>query len=300
MTAVLPIKSRRPVPPRALGLSIAALGVPVLYGLLAPDAGDDYGLLIWMTPLLPALLLSYYRGWRGAAGALAGGMVALSAAQVMAEAYGKHVDGWPILLELVACYVALTLGIGFVSEMLHRAREEAERLALTDELTGLPNRRYARLFLDKEFAAAQRGRVLSIVLFDLDRFKAYNDAYGHAAGDAALCAFARALEIATRKMNLSARYGGEEFLSMVSSTDTTGALVFVDRVRQQLALQHLPAGRLTVSAGVAGYQPTMRSADDLLAAADAALYRAKQDGRDCARVAGAPMAAAVAVLEQSG
>ena len=290
-TVALPGKSRRSVPARALVLSLAALAVPLLYGLTAPADAAQYELLVWMTPLLPALLLSYYRGWRGAAGALAGGMAALSAAQVAALALGKRVEAWPLLLALVAVYVALTLGIGFVSEMLHRAREEAERLALTDELTGLPNRRYARLFLEKEFAAAQRGRPLAVIIFDMDHFKAYNDSHGHAAGDAALRAFGHALEVVTRKMNLSARYGGEEFLSVVSSTDVSGAMVFVERVRQQLATEKLPARPLTVSAGVAAYERAMHSADDLLAAADGALYQAKKEGRDCVRVARPPVPA---------
>ncbi len=276
------------MPARALAFSLAALALPVLYEIGASEDRLEYELLIWMTPLVPALVLSYYRGWRGAAGALAGGMAALSLAQAVALWLGKHVESWALPATLIGLYVGVTLGIGYASELLHRALAEAERLALVDELTGLPNRRYARLVLDKEFAAAQRGRDLAVATFDLDFFKAYNDSYGHAAGDAALRAFARVLETTTRRMNLSCRFGGDEFLSVLADADEKGALAFVERVRQQLAWTTLSAGRLTVSAGVAGYRPSMKSADDLLAAADEALYQAKAGGRDCARGTPAP------------
>jgi putative two-component system response regulator len=142
-----------------------------------------------------------------------------------------------------------------------------------------------RLFLDNEFAAAERGRLLSVVLFDLDHFKAYNDQWGHAGGDEALRAFANILAAATRRMDLSARFGGEEFLSVLTSTDTEGALIFAERIRAGLAAATLgTGGHLTVSAGLATYHPSMRSPDELLAAADQALYQAKREGRNRVRL----------------
>ncbi len=246
---------------------------------------SEYELLLWLSPLVPAFLLSYYRGWIGAATALAAGMAVLSITQAVCAILGRHVASGPMLLTLVTLYVTLSLSIGWVAELLHRAREDAQRLAFTDELTGLPNRRYARLFLEKEFEAARRGRALVLVLFDLDHFKAYNDARGHAAGDAALQTFAEVLAATTRKMNLSARYGGEEFLSVVSSANVEGALVFVERVRERLAARHHNGDGLSVSAGVAAFSGGIHSVDELLAVADDALYRAKADGRNCVRVA---------------
>ncbi len=279
------ITRRAPVPARALAFSLAALALPVLYEIAAPEDTLEYELLIWMAPLVPALVLSYYRGWRGAVGALAGGMAALALAQAAALWLGKHLESWALPTALITLYVGVTLGIGYASGLLHRALAEAERLALIDELTSLPNRRYARLVLEKEFAAAQRGRALAVVSFDLDDFKPYNDSHGHGAGDAALLAFARVLEATTRKMNLSARYGGDEFLSVLTEVDESGVLAFVARVREHLAGAHLAAGRLSVSAGVALYHPAMGSAQELVAAADEALYRAKAEGRDRVRVA---------------
>lgn len=285
---------RRTVPARALFISLAALALPVIHALVFTEGSGQYELLLWLAPLVPAFLLSYYRGWLGAATALAGGMAVLSLTQVLSEALGRDIVGWPVLLALVTLYLGLALGIGGLTELLHRAREDAERLAFTDELTGLPNRRYARLFLEKEFEAARRGRKLVLVLFDLDHFKTYNDTHGHAAGDVALQSFADVLSRTTRKMNLSARYGGEEFLSIVSSADLSGALVFVERVREGLAAAPTDNGAVSVSAGVAAFATGMGSVDELLATADKALYRAKADGRNCVRV-GEPAADAIAI-----
>ena len=113
-----------------------------------------------------------------------------------------------LLLGVVVGYVAIALGIGWLAERLHRDRDEVEDMAFTDILTHLPNRRHATAFLQNEFAAAERGRLLSVVLFDLDGFKEFNYRHGHQAGDDALGAFADILTRLTRRMNLSARFGG--------------------------------------------------------------------------------------------
>jgi len=275
----------RQVPARSLVVSGLALAIPVAASLLAPESYHDYALFLWLLAIVPAFLLAYHRGWKGAALALAAGMVVLSLSQAALSYVGSHVESWTVLLPVMALFAAVSLGIGVVTELLHRAREEAAELALTDELTGMPNRRYARLFLDKEFEAARRGRPLVVVLFDLDRFKVYNDNYGHAAGDDALRTFGRALASTTRRMNLSARFGGEEFLSVVSSADIPGAKIFTERVLEALASSQPERGSLTVSAGLAAFERGMKSPDDLLAAADRALYQAKAAGRDCIRVA---------------
>src|SRR5690606_12918824 len=117
----------------------------------------DYELWLWLLALVPPFLLSYYRGWRGVAAALAAGMAVLSVLQVLVPV-SRLPDSVSIpLIGLPAAYVVIALGVGWLSEALHREGERAARLALTDDLTGLPNRRYMRLFLETEFAAAQRG-----------------------------------------------------------------------------------------------------------------------------------------------
>ena len=206
----------RSVPARALVLSLAALAAPVLAVLIAPAVvQQDQGMLIWLTALIPAFLLAYYRGLRGVATAAAAGMAALSVTQVLVLALDLHAPDWRFLVGIVALYVAICVALAVVAELLHRERRVAESLALRDELTGLPNRRHAEVVLDSDFAAAMRGRLLAVVLFDLDRFKQLNDQHGHAAGDAALQGFAGVLQRTTRRMHLSARFGGEAFLAVL-------------------------------------------------------------------------------------
>ncbi len=209
-------------------------------------------------------------------------MATLSVTQVIALLLGLTVPEG--LFAVVVAYIIITLGVGWMVEILLRDKELMEGMAFEDGLTKLPNRRHARVFLETEFAAAQRGRLLCVVLFDLDGFKEYNDSYGHAAGDEALKTFADILAHTTRHMNLSARFGGEEFLSILAGSDLEGAVAFAERVRASLMAQGLGRGPLTVSAGVAQHHPSMSTPDEVLAAADHALYRAKREGRNTVRL----------------
>lgn len=212
-------------------------------------------------------------------------MAILTLAQIVTILNGESVDNWPLLLSVVAAYIVVSLGIGFVSEQLHRQRSVAEHMAYSDELTGIPNRRFAGIFLEKEFSAALRGRELAVVLFDLDHFKDYNDRHGHPAADEALRVFAGILHDRTRRSNLSARYGGEEFLSILSDCTAEGAVHFVNQVRQRLWTESAK-NPITVSAGIAAWEAGMKSPDDLLRAADRALYAAKAAGRNTVHMAG--------------
>jgi len=273
------------IPLRALIFSFVALSVPVITAVIFPRfSGADAGLLVWLVTLIPAFLLTYYRGWSGASLALAMGMAALALTHAALLLAGIPVSNWSLLAGIIIVYIAISLGIGWLSELLHAHRREAERLALTDVLTGVPNRRHSVVFVDAAFAAAQRGVPLTVVLFDLDRFKAYNDAWGHLQGDEALKTVARVLVQSTRRMNLTARWGGEEFLSVLSETPQEGGIIFAERVLAEIH-QAFPKGEVTLSAGVASYVEGMESPARILAAADAAMYRAKADGGDCVRVA---------------
>lgn len=275
-----------PVPLRAYVLSTVALAIPVANFVLPGIRIEHHELLLWLLALVPAFLLAYYRGWRGVALALAAGMALMVSVQVGAQLGGVALPGGALLISVVVAYIVISLAVGFLAELLHRERARAVELALTDELTGLPNRRFARFFLDKEFAAGRRGRDLVVVLFDIDRFKEFNDSFGHEAGDAALVSFADVLTTLTRRMNLSARYGGEEFVSILSSSDVPGAVIYARKVCTMLR-ESAPAERaLTVSAGIAAYRPEMGSFEELLAGADEALYEAKAGGRDRIRVFG--------------
>lgn len=154
---------------------------------------------------------------------------------------------------------------------------QVHRLSLTDPLTGLANRRQLERDIAREFAAARRGRDLAVVMFDLDGFKDYNDRHGHLAGDDVLRAFAAALTAETRAMNLAARYGGDEFIVLLADSDLGGAATFIHRVRDRFtaASGHAGATGLTVSAGVAVFDPRMQRPEELIDAADRELYRAK-------------------------
>lgn len=271
----------RPVPPRALVLALASFAVPVLAAFAFPDwIGEERGILIWMTAFIPPFLLAYYRGLRGVAVALAAGMAALSVTHAVLQVTGLATPNWAVLLAIVSAYVVICIALGVVAELLHREREAAVRLALVDPLTGLPNRRQAELTLDTQFAAAMRGGNLAVVLFDIDHFKRVNDQHGHDAGDEALRRFAGALKQHTRRMNLSARFGGEEFITVLADGDLDGVKVFANRVRDEIRTMRFPWGGITVSAGAAQYEEGMGSYEVLVAAADRALYTAKEAGRD--------------------
>jgi diguanylate cyclase (GGDEF)-like protein len=158
-----------------------------------------------------------------------------------------------------------------------------ERQALVDGLTGLANRRAASDALHAEAARAERLETpLSVVLADLDGFKEVNDEHGHAVGDAVLRAFAEVLRDTLRESDLAGRWGGEEFLLLLPGADEEGAAQLADRVRIGLAARRIPSVpglRVTASFGVAEYAGEANT-QQLVAAADDALYRAKRGGKD--------------------
>ncbi|HZD04934.1 MAG TPA: GGDEF domain-containing protein, partial [Longimicrobiales bacterium] len=273
------------VPPRALAISFLCLLVPMSLSA-AGIGGDELGDLIWLMALVPAFLLSYYRGWFGAAVALALGMVAVTVTHAWLLATGAPPLPLRVMLWTIGALLVVGPGAGTMATMLHHSKGEAERMALVDPGTGLPNRRRALLHLEKAFAAAQRGIELALVLFDLDHFKRVNDRYGHAAGDEVLLDFARILADRTREMDLSARVGGEEFLTVMEECGKEGAREFAEGVRAALARIDFPWGKVTSSAGIAIHEAGMASPDVLMAAADQALYASKQGGRDRVSVAG--------------
>jgi diguanylate cyclase (GGDEF)-like protein len=158
-----------------------------------------------------------------------------------------------------------------------------ERQALVDGLTGLANRRACSDALHAETARAERLETpLAVVLADLDGFKDVNDAYGHAVGDEVLRIFADALRETLRESDVAGRWGGEEFLLLLPGADEEGAAHLAERVRFALAERSLPSApdlRVTASFGVAEFAGHP-SAEQLVAAADDALYRAKRAGKD--------------------
>ncbi len=175
-----------------------------------------------------------------------------------------------------------------VSRDLATANRELEKLSRQDGLTGIANRRYFDSYLQTEVRRAARERSpLSLILSDVDNFKAFNDCYGHQAGDDCLRQVATALSSAGRRpADLAARYGGEEFAMILPGTVVDGAVDVarsVVRVIAGLAIPHARsgAGQITISQGIVSLAPEKKtSPEDLIHRADQALYQAKQQGRN--------------------
>lgn len=169
---------------------------------------------------------------------------------------------------------------------LRRMQKELERLAHTDALTGLFNRRIFMQRLEEEVERVRRhGSAVSVVLFDLDYFKRVNDTYGHDTGDVVLASVARIATDVKRMSDVAARLGGEEFALLLPETDQQGAVQLAQRLRTAIERhQYLsPAGaplHVTASIGVATAQRSAKDVEKLLSSADRALYRAKNNGRN--------------------
>ncbi len=179
-------------------------------------------------------------------------------------------------------------GVGVdITNQLNRERHladanaELQRLAATDALTGLPNRRLFEGRASIEFAVARRKRrTLSLVAMDIDDFKRRNDLFGHSAGDEALKVVGDVLRACTRKEDLAARVGGEEFAFLLAETDAAGAVIFAERIRAALrAMDHGPLD-LTVSIGIATIDDATPTWERLLCRADDAMYEAKRTGKN--------------------
>ncbi|GIJ08970.1 diguanylate cyclase [Micromonospora andamanensis] len=176
-----------------------------------------------------------------------------------------------------------------------RVHEEAQRLSLTDPLTGLWNYRYLRESLRREVERASRfGRMVSVLALDLDRFKRVNDTYGHAAGDTVLAEFARRVRGEIREVDLAFRRGGEEFVVLLPETDAHGATIVAERLGAAVrdspvtVVGHAGVRELvpvTVSIGIAVFPDHADTGPQVLAAADEALYAAKTASRDTWRLA---------------
>jgi diguanylate cyclase (GGDEF)-like protein len=162
------------------------------------------------------------------------------------------------------------------------ALQLAQRLAAVDELTGLFNRRFLEVYLQKELNRARRYQeVFSVVFLDLDDFKRINDTHGHDVGDEVLKTLGQVTQRLLRKEDFAARYGGEEFVILLPHTNSAGAVRFADRLRQRVAASRVRNSfRVTLSAGVATYPGDGTEAATLLRNADDALYRAKMAGKN--------------------
>lgn len=188
--------------------------------------------------------------------------------------------------EIVAEAAANALERAQLFESIQQANERLERLAITDALTGLHNRRHFHERLEEEFHRARRYSLpLSCMIFDIDNFKKINDTYGHLQGDAILREIGLCTAKVTRKSDVTARYGGEEFVVIMPQTDLEGAEAQAERLRRELG-NHVypgmpPGENVTVSVGVAVLDhKAILDCETLISIADAALYEAKRGGKN--------------------
>jgi diguanylate cyclase (GGDEF)-like protein len=179
------------------------------------------------------------------------------------------------------------------TQELRTANERLQELATTDGLTSLFNFRQFSQALSSEVQRCTRLRVpLSLLMMDVDHFKCYNDTHGHPAGDEVLRTVARLLRQRVRSTDLPCRYGGEEFAVLLLDADKTSAAQVAEQIRDTIEQTRFageetqPGGSLTVSIGVASVPEDAKDGDELVKAADRALYRAKNDGRNRVSVSG--------------
>ena len=193
--------------------------------------------------------------------------------------------------ELVA-RIAVHLSIKTLQDEMRRANQLLREISITDHLTHLYNRRYVMDVLATEFQRTLRTEgEFCLVLIDVDHFKAVNDTYGHQCGDLVLAALAEAVQVELRCYDVAARYGGEEFAVVLPGTSLQCGREVAERLRRAAAEISFPPPMeglcVSISLGLAALPcPGIESVDDLIRAADGALYRAKQNGRNRVEVRG--------------
>lgn len=187
-----------------------------------------------------------------------------------------------LYVNLAVCASVTLLVLLLVYLTINRYQRALEAMATTDSLTGLANRRALELLLEQAMRDAQRQKTpLSAILIDIDHFKELNDRHGHQAGDRVLQALGETLRSSLRASDIACRWGGEEFLVVLKNTDVAAALPIAESLRQRIVALPVPAGSdaVRISAGLVAWQAG-EAVEELVARADAQLYRAKQTGRD--------------------
>jgi diguanylate cyclase (GGDEF)-like protein len=182
---------------------------------------------------------------------------------------------------------AALLAVSIKNSQLFR---EVRENSIKDALTGCINRAHSLEIIDAELRRARRNQMpVTVIMFDLDHFKDVNDRYGHLCGDAVLSAVGKRMKEVLRGSDLKCRWGGEEFLVLLPETPLHGARRVADTLRREIADRPIPwAGEgltMTASFGVAQTLPGEVNVEAVIARADQALYRAKDDGRNCVRIA---------------
>lgn len=222
-----------------------------------------------------------------------GGVIWGNLGLVRAEAYSSY-QAWEVtLIQTIADQLAIAIQQAELYQKLQAANQALERLAMTDGLTQIANRRHFDQSLNHEWQRLSRSQQpLTLILRDIDFFKLYNDTYGHPTGDRCLAQIAQILnKVTQRSTDLAARHGGEEFAILLPNTTQAGAVSIAQLILNQLQHLHLPyrastaAAHVTLSLGIASFVPCQDATPQaLIQAADQALYQAKIAGRNTYKV----------------
>jgi diguanylate cyclase (GGDEF)-like protein len=185
------------------------------------------------------------------------------------------------LLDVIVPHLAVLID----RALLKQKAGEYEHLSVTDALTGLLNRRYLEERLTEEIQRSNRhGYPMSFMMIDVDNFKTYNDTYTHLEGDKALRLVGKCLKSILRGADVAARYGGEEFSILLPQTNSFEAETIAERIREKVALTRFPNRQVTISIGIVSCSVSINTAQDLIWAADTALYEAKRRGKNNVQV----------------
>lgn len=260
----------------------------------------EYYLAFLFSALLPIAWWSIVHPWNNPHALLIGMLLLGIAALLMMASSGIH-EMFKTMLSLSWQQESMSRELGQITNslrdrnrQLREARQQLTDLANIDELTGLGNRRVVNKVLREEVNRARRaGSPISVVLIDVDHFKKYNDTYGHPAGDEVLRRLGDLMQSATaRAGEVIARYGGEEFIAILPNTELSDAVRAAERLQTLVREENMPhrtsdvADRITISQGVASVRPTEDiDPASIVDSADAALYRAKREGRNGIAVA---------------
>ncbi|MGQ6549644.1 diguanylate cyclase AdrA [Serratia sp. IR-2025] len=217
-------------------------------------------------------------------------------AQIIGALVTSAILGFPFTPQSTPLQVYLCLPMIFIypvflgyvtyqtAKRLAEKQQELLRISTRDGLTGVFNRRHWEHLLHNEFDSCRRyNHPATLILMDIDHFKAINDTFGHGLGDEALIVLAEELVLGLRAMDIVGRYGGDEFGAVLPNTSAEQASLALHRIQERLnevVFREAPGLKLNISAGVADYQPEMPGYQEWLKAADTALYRAKNNGRN--------------------
>ncbi|HVP68620.1 MAG TPA: GGDEF domain-containing protein [Anaeromyxobacteraceae bacterium] len=266
----------------AQGLAVlVAIAIAIAGPLVGPDVGFDFlclwpiGVVTWGAGAAAGLALSF----GCAVAALGAGLAVHGAVPDFGARLAVHL--WNFVVQL-GVFGSQTL---LLAALRGRMRRE-HRLALTDELTGIANRRAFEEAVDREIERVRRqGRPLTLVYLDVDDFKALNDRFGHVAGDEVLRTVGASLKAGTRRLDTPARVGGDEFALLLPDTPVRAAAALLGRLRERLGSALVARGHpVGLSMGAVTFEEPPSSGPEMVALADAAMYRAKRAGKGTIRL----------------